>query len=61
MQDPPRIPRSRAHQVTADGLTIALFLTRLTQRLLIPGLSTRRETPSRANLTLGPGPPPGRR
>src|SRR5229473_1354665 len=36
-----------AYQVTADGLTIALFLTRLTQRLLIPGL---------AQLT-SPGPP----
>jgi hypothetical protein len=35
-----RIPHSRAYQVTADGLTtIALFLTRLTQRLLIPGLA----------------------
>ena len=42
-----RIPHSRAYQVTADGLTIALFLTRLTQRLLIPGL---------AQLT-SPGPP----
>ena len=42
-----RIPRSRAYQVTQDGLTIALFLTRLTQRLLIPGL---------AQLT-SPGPP----
>ena len=34
-----RIPHSRACQVTGDGLTIALFLTRLTQRLLIPGLA----------------------
>ena len=42
-----RIPHSRTYQVTADGLTIALFLTRLTQRLLIPGL---------AQLT-SPGPP----
>jgi hypothetical protein len=42
-----RIPHSRAYQVTEDGLTIALFLTRLTQRLLIPGL---------AQLT-SPGPP----
>jgi hypothetical protein len=42
-----RIPRSRNYQVTAGGLTIALFLTRLTQRLLIPGL---------AQLT-SPGPP----
>jgi len=42
-----RIPHSRAYQVTEDGLSIALFLTRLTQRLLIPGL---------AQLT-SPGPP----
>ncbi len=42
-----RIPRSRSYQVTEDGLTIALFLTRLAQRLLIPGL---------AQLT-SPGPP----
>ena len=42
-----RIPHSRNYQVTADGLSTALFLTRLTQRLLIPGL---------AQLT-SPGPP----
>lgn len=42
-----RIPHSRSYQVTADGLSIALFLTRLTQRLLIPGP---------AELT-SPGPP----
>ncbi len=42
-----RIPHSRSYQVTEDGLTIALFLTRLTQQLLIPGL---------AQLT-SPGPP----
>jgi hypothetical protein len=42
-----RIPHSRTYQVTQDGLSIALFLTRLTQRLLIPGL---------AQLT-SPGPP----
>jgi len=46
-----RIPHSRSYQVTADGLTTALFLTRLAQRLLIPGL---------AQLT-DPGPPPGTR
>ena len=34
-----RIPRSRSYQVTADGLTIALFFTRLAQRVLIPGLA----------------------
>src|SRR6266705_1861783 len=42
-----RIPHSRSYQVTPEGLTIALFLTRVTQRLLIPGL---------AQLT-SPGPP----
>ena len=42
-----RIPHGRAYQVTEDGLTIALFLTGLAQRLLIPGL---------AQLT-SPGPP----
>jgi hypothetical protein len=42
-----RIPHSRTYQVTEDGLSTALFLTRLTQRLLIPGL---------AQLT-SPGPP----
>ena len=42
-----RILRSRTYQVTADGLTIALFLTHLARRFLIPGL---------AQLT-GTGPP----
>ena len=42
-----RIPHSRSYQVTPDGLSIALFLTRLAQRVLIPGL---------AQLT-SPGPP----
>jgi hypothetical protein len=46
-----RIPHSRSYQVTADGLSIALFFTRLTQRVLIPGL---------AQLT-GTGPPTGTR
>ena len=46
-----RIPRSRSYQVTADGLTTALFLTHLAQRFLIPGL---------AQLT-GTSPPPGTR
>ena len=46
-----RIPHSRAYQVTADGLAIALFFTRLAQRVLIPGL---------AQLT-DPSPPPGTR
>ena len=43
-----RIPHSRAYQVTADGLALALFFTRLTRRVLIPGLTD-------------PGPPPGTR
>jgi hypothetical protein len=34
-----RIPRSFRYQVTHPGIRQALFLTRLTQRLLIPGLS----------------------
>ena len=42
-----RIPHSFRYQVTATGLRQALFLTRLTQRFLIPGL---------AQLT-GPSPP----
>ena len=46
-----RIPHSRAYQVTEDGLALALFFTRLTRRVLIPGL---------AQLT-DPGPPPGTR
>ncbi len=34
-----RIPRSFRYQVTTAGIRQALFLTRLTQRLLIPGLA----------------------
>ena len=34
-----RIPHSFRYQVTPAGLRQALFLTRLTQRLLIPGLA----------------------
>ena len=34
-----RIPHSRSYQVTQDGLSTALFLTRVAQRLLIPGLA----------------------
>jgi hypothetical protein len=47
-----RIPHSRSYQVTADGLSIALFLTRLTQRLLIPGLTelTSPGPPGRSQL-----------
>jgi hypothetical protein len=44
-----RIPRSRNYQVTPDGLSTALFFTRLTRRVVIPGL---------AEIT-GAGPPPG--
>ncbi len=34
-----RIPHSFRYQVTPDGIRQALFLTRLAQRLLIPGLA----------------------
>ena len=34
-----RIPHSRTYQVTADGLSTALFFTRLTRRVLIPALA----------------------
>jgi len=44
-----RIPHSRTYQLTADGLSTALFFTRLTRRVIIPGL---------AEIT-GAGPPPG--
>ena len=40
---------SRTYQLTADGLSTALFFTRLTRRVIIPGL---------AEIT-GAGPPPG--
>ena len=44
-----RIPHSRTYQLTADGLSTALFFTRLTRRVIIPAL---------AEIT-GAGPPPG--
>ena len=44
-----RIPHSRTYHVTADGLSTALFFTRLTRRVIIPAL---------ADLA-GIGPPPG--
>jgi hypothetical protein len=44
-----RIPHSRSYQVTADGLSTALFFTRLTRRVIIPGLAD----------IAGTGPPPG--
>jgi hypothetical protein len=34
-----RIPHSRTYQVTADGLSTALFFTRLTRRVIIPALA----------------------
>src|ERR1700746_4051664 len=34
-----RTPHRRGYQVTEDGLTISLFFTRLTQRLLVPALA----------------------
>jgi hypothetical protein len=44
-----RIPHSRSYQLTADGLSTALFFTRLTRRVIIPAL---------AEIT-GADPPPG--
>jgi hypothetical protein len=44
-----RIPHSRTYQVTADGLSTALFFTRLTRRVIIPALAD----------IAGAGPPPG--
>ena len=34
-----RIPHSRTYQLTADGLSTALFFTRLTRRVIIPALA----------------------
>jgi hypothetical protein len=44
-----RIPHSRTYQVTADGLSTALFFTRLTRRVIIPALAQ----------IAGTSPPPG--
>ncbi len=44
-----RIPHSRSYQLTADGLSTALFFTRLTRRVIIPALAE----------IAGAGPPPG--
>jgi hypothetical protein len=44
-----RIPHSRSYQVTPDGLSTALFFTRLTRRVIIPALADIAE----------PGPPRG--
>jgi hypothetical protein len=44
-----RIPHSRTYQVTPDGLSTALFFTRLTRRVIIPALAEIADT----------GPPPG--
>ena len=44
-----RIPHSRTYQLTADGLSVALFFTRLTRRVIVPAL---------ADLA-GTSPPPG--
>jgi hypothetical protein len=44
-----RIPHSRSYQLTADGLSTALFFTRLTRRVIIPALAE----------IAGTGPPPG--
>ncbi len=44
-----RIPHSRTYQVTAGGLSTALFFTRLTRRVIIPALAE----------IAAAGPPPG--
>jgi hypothetical protein len=44
-----RIPHSRNYQLTPDGLSTALFFTRLTRRVIIPALAG----------IAGAGPPPG--
>jgi hypothetical protein len=44
-----RIPYSRSYQVTAGGLSTALFFTRLTRRVIIPGLADHADA----------SPPPG--
>lgn len=44
-----RIPHSRSYQVTPDGLSTALFFTRLTRRVIIPALAD----------IAAPGPPNG--
>lgn len=44
-----RIPHSRSYQVTGDGLSTALFFTRLTRRVIIPALAD----------IAAPGPPRG--
>ena len=44
-----RIPHSRNYQLTADGLSTALFFTRLTRRVIIPALAE----------IAAAGPPPG--
>jgi hypothetical protein len=44
-----RIPHNRSYQLTPGGLSVALFFTRLTRRVIIPAL---------AEIT-GAGPPPG--
>jgi hypothetical protein len=39
-----RIPHSRSYQLTADGLSTALFFTRLTRRVIIPALAQIADT-----------------
>ena len=47
-----RIPHSRSYQITSDGLTTALFLTRLAQRFLITGLAQLTSTSPLARTAL---------
>ena len=52
-----RIPHSRAYQVTTDGLAIALFFTRLAQRVLIPGLAQLTDPGPRHPVRTAPSSP----
>ena len=42
-----RIPHSRNYQLTAEGLSTALFFTQLTRRVIIPALAEIAATPRR--------------
>ena len=52
-----RIPHSRSYQVTADGLSTALFFTRLTRRVIIPGLADLAGCQPAARQPAAPGRP----
>ena len=52
-----RIPHSRNYQLTADGLSTALFFTRLTRRVIIPALAEHRRRRPAARQPAPPGRP----